>query len=280
VRTTPFTGKSGFGEQTTMTFSVTGFQDRIVELTNPADLLVTLSFFPERQWKSVHKIEAAPVPSGDDHIVADRRGRLARLDQQSRTKWEVELKTLGGIARTPVFLPDRSGWLLVLSEDGQAWLVQAHSGEVEGPRDIGSPPAVGPDLTRAGVSVQFADGRIGVWSDRLEPVFYQADKLISAGAKDPLVTPSMEVLRRSAGAKTRLVSPWNEWSVAVLGDEYRITAPDGRGFSAQRSGEWIFVAWEQPKALVPQGRIWVSDADGLRSYVPDLARLSALPLAR
>jgi hypothetical protein len=25
-------------------------------------------------------------------------------------------------------------------------------------------------------------------------------------------------------------------------------------------GDWVFVAWEAPKALIPHGRLWVSDA--------------------
>lgn len=274
VRTTPFTGKSGFGERTTMTFSLPGYQERVLELQDPDNLEVCLNFFPERAWKSAHKIEAAPVPSGDDHIVADRRGRMARLDQQSRTKWEMELKTLGGIARTPVFLPNRSGWLLVVSEDGQAWLVQAQTGEFQGPRDIGSPPVAGPDLTRGGVSVQFADGRVGLWTDRLEPVFYEAEAPVGTSLdKDALVTPSIELLRRGAGSSSELASPWNQWIVRVHEGEYRVTDPAGRGFSAERTGEWIFVAWEKPKALVPHGRLWVSDGAGLRSYAPDPERM-------
>src|SRR6185436_7160904 len=204
-------------------------------------------------------------------------GRLARLDQQSRTKWEIELKTLGGIARTPVFLPNKSGWLLVVSEDGQAWLVQSQSGEIEGPRDIGSPPAVGPELTRGGVSVQFADGRVAVWTDRLEPVFYQADSLVSSTGKESEVAGSLGVLRRSAGSASKLVSPWNSWTVSVLDGEYRVTSPEGLGFSAERTGDFVYLAWEKPKALVPNGRLWISDGGGLRSYVPDIQHMVPFP---
>jgi len=275
VRTTPFTAKSGFGEHVTLDFSLTGFEQRKLEISKPGDLRVHLHLFPERAWKSSAKTEAAPVPSGDDHIVADRRGHLARLDQDSHSKWEIELKTLGGIARTPVFLPNKSGWLLVVSEDGQAWLVQSQSGDVEGPRDIGSPPAAGPELTRSGVSVQFADGRVAVWSDKLEPIFYQADSFVGgAFGRENLVTPNVSVLRRSAGTAPELVSPFSNWKVVVSDGEYLVRAPDGKGFSAERVGDWVYVAWEAPKALVPFGRLWVSDGGGLRSYVPDPAKLA------
>lgn len=274
VRTTPFVLKSAIGEHVKLTFERDGYLPRTIEISRPHDLEVALHQFPERSWTSQGKIEAGPIPSGDDHIVCDRRGRVARLGADSRTRWEVQLETLGGIARTPVFLPNKSGWLLIVSEDGQAWLVQSQTGDIEGPREIGAVPVVGPELTRSGVSVQFKDGRVAVWSDRLEPIFYQADALVNGGplAAANLIAGDLKLLRRSAGSGTELTAPKTGWSVEVIDGEYRVVSPDGLGFSALRQGEWNYVAWEAPKALVPQGRLWISDAGGLRSYVPDAHR--------
>jgi tetratricopeptide (TPR) repeat protein len=273
VRTTPFVDKSGIGEFVTYSFELPGFQERQVEITEPRDLRVFLHRFPERTWQSKNRIEAAPVPSGDDHVVCDRAGRIARLDADSRTLWSKQLDTLSGIARTPLFLPDRPGWLLVVSEGGKVWLVQARDGALEGPRDIGSPVVAGPTHTRGGVSVQFSDGRIGVWTDVLEPHFYQANSLVNEGlaAGTNTAPGTLATLRRGAASGTELVSPWNSWRVRVEGHEYVVLSPEGLCFSAEQKGEWIFMAWEAPKALVPQGRLWVSDAGGLRSYVPDLS---------
>lgn len=271
VRTTPFVLKSAIGEHVKLTFERDGYLPRTLELSRPEDLQVALHQFPERSWSSPGKIEAGPIPSGDDHIVCDRRGRVARLGADNRTRWEIQLDTLGGIARTPVFLPNKSGWLLIVSEDGQAWLIQSQTGDLEGPREIGTVPVVGPELTRSGVSVQFKDGRVAVWSDRLEPIFYQADALVNGGplAAANLIAGDVKLLRRSAGTGTELSAPKTGWTVSVEENEYRVVSPDGVGFSAQRQGEWNYVAWEAPKALVPQGRLWISDAGGLRSYVPD-----------
>jgi len=271
IRTTPFVLKSAIGEHVKLTFEREGYLPRTVELSRPDDLEVALHQFPERAWSSQGKIEAGPIPSGDDHILCDRRGRVTRLGADNRTRWEVELDTLGGIARTPVFLPNKSGWLLIVSEDGQAWLLQSQTGEIEGPREIGAVPVVGPELTRSGVSVQFKDGRVAVWSDRLEPIFYQADALVNGGplAAANLIASDVKLLRRSAGSGTELAAPKTGWTVTVHEVEYRVVSPDGQGFSAQRQGEWNYVAWEAPKALVPLGRLWISDAGGLRSYVPD-----------
>jgi hypothetical protein len=274
VRTAPFTLKSAIGEHVKLTFELEGYLPRTLELARPEDLEVALHQFPERRWTSPGRIDAGPIPSGDDHIVCDRHGRIARLGADSRTKWELTLETLGGIARTPVFLPNKSGWLLVISEDGQAWLIQAQTGAVEGPREIGNVPVVGPELTRSGVSVQFKDGRVAVWTDQLEPIFYQADALLDGGplAAKNRIAPEVQLLRRSADTGDEFVAARTGWKVSVAEGEYRVVAPDGRGFSAERKGEWSFVAWEAPKALVPLGRLWVSDAAGLRSYLPDPAR--------
>ena len=279
VRTTPFTLKSAVGEHVKLTFELEGYLPRTIEIARPQDLEVALHQHPERSWSSAGKIEAGPIPSGDDHIVCDRRGRIARLGADSRMKWELALDTLGGVARTPVFLPNKSGWLLVVSEDGQAWLVHAQTGELEGPREIGNVPVVGPELTRSGVSVQFKDGRVAVWSDRLEPIFYQADALVNGGplAAGNLIASEVQLLRRSAGSASELVAARTGWRVVVTDKEYRVLSPDGLGFSAERTGEWSYVAWEAPKALVPLGRLWVSDAGGVRSYLPDLARSVRYP---
>ncbi|MEZ5976672.1 MAG: hypothetical protein R3F34_00405 [Planctomycetota bacterium] len=41
-----------------------------------------------------------------------------------------------------------------------------------------------------------------------------------------------------------------------------------RTFSVARHGRFAFVAWEKPSAVVPEGRLWVSDDAGLRSFLP------------
>jgi len=272
VRVTPFRAKSGIGEVMEFRFEHPGRQSRTIRLDKPSDQMVFLHRFPERAWNTNYRVEAAPVPAGDDHVVADRFGRIRRLDRDSNSKWERELNTLGGIARTPIFLPGKPGHLLVVSEDGQAWLVNAANGEVLGPRDINAPPIRGPELTRGGASVQFADGRVAVWTDRLEPVFYNADTTVQSGSEtDRELQPSstMVVLRRGVDRELELVSPWNDWRAEVRPDDFRVISPEGKGFTAERHGEWTFVAWEAPKAFVPHGRLWVSDEQGLRSYLPD-----------
>jgi len=280
VRTTPFEFESGVGESVELVFEAPGHAPRRVQVDHPHDMEVHLHLFGERQWKGDHKVEAAPVAVGDDHIVCDRAGAVARVDRTSAAKWEVQLQTLGGIARTPIFLPHKPGHLLILSEDGKSWLLDASNGRLAGPREIGSPPVEGPTLTRAGVvAAKFADGRVAVWTDRLEPTFSDTESMVLASAassgSDPDRGSTLVVLKRGVDRGSSLVSPWTGMTVIVREDEYLAAGDDRRGFSAERRGAWTFLAWEAPKALVPYGRLWVSDEGGLRSYVPDPQNLVA-----
>lgn len=278
TRLTPFVMKSAFGEELELTFDVAGCVERRVTVKEPKDLVVDLHRAPERTWRSDHAIEAAPVAVGDDHVVADRRGRLARLDDASQVQWEIQLETLGGIARTPLFLPGRSGFLLVLSEDGRVWLVNAQSGSAEGPLDLASPPVEGPRISRGGIFARFANGRVAVWTKDLKPTYLDGDPTLvfgAAGATGPVVadpksarTGMIEMLRRSATGGTKIKSPWTEWMAEVSRESVRVVDDQGRGFTVECRGVWEFLAWEAPKALIPQGRLWVSDGLGLRSYLP------------
>ena len=273
-RVTPYTTSSQPGSRRELTFEMEGYETQTLILDNPQDLEVFLHRIPERVLGAEHRVQAMPVPVGDDHVIADRKGRILRLDGRSNAKWTQMLESLGGVARTPMFLPQRPGYLLVITEDGRAWLVDAANGKAEGPVDLQSPPEEGPTLTRKGVWLQLADERIAVWEDGVQPTFLDPDeRFVEQGSEFGLEaedTPdSLVFLRRHALGETTLVLPATGWKVEVRKDHYLVHDGSGRGFTARREGEWNFVAWETPKALLPLGRLWVSDGAGLRSYRPD-----------
>jgi len=118
---------------------------------------------------------------------------------------------------------------------------------------------------------------VGVWTDSIEPIFYQDESLVKMRGEDGENTGSLVVLRRSLGNEESLTSPWNDWCIEVVEEAFLVTAPDGRGFTAERKGEWTYLAWEAPKAFVPHGRVWVSDEAGLRAYLPKLDELVVYP---
>ena len=276
VRTAPFVAKSSIGEVVELRLSMPGFEERVVRLNRPADQLVMMFKLPERAWPTPNQIEAVPVAVGEDHILCDRGGHVRRMDAEGRSVWERELETLGGIARTPIFLPGRPGTMLILSEDGQAWLLDSATGRTEGPLDVGSPPLQGPRLTRSGATVAFADGRVGIWGAALQPQLYTDETLFPTTSLDDSGLSTLAVLRRSADAARTLESPWNDWRVEIRDDDFLVLDSENRGFSVERDGDWAYVAWESPRVFVPNGRLWVSDGKGLRAYLPSSDELVAV----
>ena len=112
-----------------------------------------------------------------------------------------------------------------------------------------------------------------MWEDRLAPKFHESeDSFLNGGGDNALesaVPATMTALRRHAREGSSVVSPWTNWTVEVREDEFFAFGPGGEGFTVSHHGDWVFVAWEAPKALMPEGRLWVSDEKGLRSYRPD-----------
>ena len=39
-------------------------------------------------------------------------------------------------------------------------------------------------------------------------------------------------------------------------------------FHVDVGGDWVFAAFESPSGSAPRGRLWLSDSQGLRSYLP------------
>ncbi len=274
VRRTPFVMQSSFGRSVELRFELEGSETRTLVIDRPADLSVPMHRLPERHWKSGAVVHAAPVSVGEDHVLADRAGRLIRSTPDGEVVWSLKLDTLGGVARTPQFLPGRPGVLLVISEDGQSWLVHAGEGRIEGSFDVGSPPVEGPVGVRGGIGALFASGTVAIWESSAEPRLQPGSRELAQGAarhgtaeydRDPKVA----VLRSLGARQPELESPFTSWRVEVRPDHYLVRRTgSSEGFTVRREGNWQFVAWEAPHALLPGGRLWISDGEGLRSFLP------------
>ncbi|HKX46034.1 MAG TPA: hypothetical protein VJP77_04980, partial [Planctomycetota bacterium] len=275
TRTTPFVMYSSFGTPLKLEFELEGCERRQVEVSRPTDLTVHMHRMPERRWATGAQVDAAPISVGPDHVFFDRAGRVERVDGRGGVKWSVSLPTLGGFARTPLFVPARPGTLLLVAEDGKAWFLDSADGGQEGPFDLGSPPEHGPYPMRGRIGAYFSNGTVAIWDASPEPQLLPAPSLGDQsddwarrdGAEGD---GSIMVLRRNAKAGEELASKWTRWRVDVLDEHYRVTrgADDEKAFTARREGAWSFVAWEAPNTLVPEGRLWVSDEGGLRSFLP------------
>lgn len=271
-RQTPFDIETTFGEEVTMVLSLDGFDNVKVRSDRPADKFIYLSRTMDRGWRGDGRIDAAPVSVGDDHVVVDRKGRIARIGQGGAIRWEKRIQTLSGIARAPVFLPRRPGHMLLVTEDGAAWIIEAETGNLEGPWEIGGAPIFGPAQDVGHVRVRLQDGRIATWRDRLKPTIEPGDGPTDADeARHRHGSNSgLEVLRRRASSETSLACPWNDWRIDVEDVAFFVYRGDDResGYSVARDGEWEFVAWEAPFARAPHGRLWIADASGVRAFVP------------
>ena len=270
--TTPFVLESTVGSVLELRFDVPGFEVRTVAVDRPGDRLIYLSRECERAWQGRGRVDAIPVSIGDDHLVVSRQGEIARVGAGGEQRWSKDVKSLSGIARAPVFLPERPGHLLAVTEDGEAWIIEGETGHLEGPWDLGSAPVVGPAPTSGGVSVRLADERVVEWRSGLRPVRDEA----GAGAEDfgggyrYGATSGFQVARRRNGQSGVLASRFYGWTIEVRPEAFVAFPNDDltSGYSIGREGEWEFIAWEAASGRAPMGRAWVSDAAGVRSFVP------------
>jgi tetratricopeptide (TPR) repeat protein len=279
VSTTPLVFESGFGEPVAMRIELEGHDSVELDLVDPADQMLYLSRTPERWWKTDGRVEALPVACAEDHVVADRGGRVARLSKGDTAVWQHKLASLGGVARAPVFLPRRPGHLLCVTEDGDAWIIDASSGATEGPYSMSSPPIEGPYATESGARARFRNGNVAEWESRLKPEILANGDVDMASASHRTdadgdarhgSASGLSVLRRRTDGGTHLDSPWTEWSVDVKDGVYSVHAKGSAqaAFTIRREGDWSYVAWEAPHTLIPRGRLWVADGKGLRSFLP------------
>jgi len=271
-RVTPFTFETSFSSKPVqMTISREGSEPVQIEVSAPADQVVYLTRAPERWWHSEGRVEAAPLAVGDDHILCDRSGTIVRLKRDGSFAWSRKISSIAGLARTPALLGDQHGKCVLIAEDGQSWVCDIATGELEGPLAMGSPPVEGPTLCAEGVWAKFRDGKTALWTSGLAPTTRRAglDEALECTPAEP-ESSGLVLLRRSATTATSLQSPWTGWTVEIAEKGCALIGPGQREASSsiRREGAWTYVAWEAPHTRAPQGRLWIADGLGLRSYEP------------
>jgi len=269
-RVTPFTLESTWPEVVEFTLTLDGHEPHAVHSEHPGDVTVSLSRIPERAWVTTGRVEAPPVAVGDDHVVVDRNGGIARLSRNGTLVWAVRFSSLGGVGRAPVFLPGRPGHLLVVTEDGEVWIVNSTDGSKDGPWSAGSPPIEGPTSASDRSIVRFRNGKTFAWTERLLPSEVDATELAVPSDANQGSTAGMAVLRRRASSATTFPCPWTPYTVEISATHFtlRSTVSGERNANLRRVGDWTYVAWEAPNVSIPRGRLWVSDENGLRAFAP------------
>jgi hypothetical protein len=271
--TTPFEIETATQESLELTFTSPGFLTQKMSVDKPQDLSIYLQRTPESLWESAGRVDAIPVPYQEDRIVVDRSGSIARLQRNNGLQWKATIPTLSGVARAPVFFPGGSDKLLLVTEEGAAWLVHVQDGSLEGPWELGSPPLVGPLVNSTAIHVLLANGKWAQWENSLQPEVLRSgsapyeEESCEAYRYGP--PNGMQVLRSRLGETCTLKSRFTGWNAEVTAEGLIVTPPDGEGgFSTQINGTWTFMAWEPAGSDCPEGRLWLSDGKGLRSFVP------------
>lgn len=272
-RVTPFTLESTWNEVVSFQLELEGHEPYAVRNEHPGDVAVPLSRNPERAWAAGGRVEAPPIAVGDDHVVVDRGGGIARLSRNGAVAWESSFASLGGVGRAPVFLPGRPGHLLVVTEDGEVWIVGAADGSQEGPWSAGSPPLEGPTSSADRIVVRFRNGKTYSWSERLKPDEVDPSALVATPDAGSGSNAGLAVLRRRSSAATTFACPWAPYTVEIGDALFTLrstekTEKEVRTANVRRAGEWTYVAWEAPNVSIPRGRLWISDEKGLRAFVP------------
>lgn len=250
-----------------------GYLDEPFELRGPSNLHAVFSRIPVRSWRSSGRVDAVPVPVDSDHIMVDRNGNLARVGHGGKIVWSQKVATLSGISRAPVFLPQLENRMLLVTEEGQAFLLAADTGKLTGPWDLKSPPSMGPTQGTDFVQLRLANGSVAIWTNSLRPEILPAGSRSRPLAKDDQHLHGsdcgLQVWRRGDGPLKSMTSRFGGWVLTRTAGIYLVAPADDpqAGLSAASEGPWYWVAFESRAA---GELLWVSDEAGLRAF--DLIR--------
>lgn len=262
--TTPWMHEMRQGDQLTGRLLLQGYQTHEFALAGPSNLHPTLSRTPIRSWATTGRVDAIPVPVQNDHIVADRDGNLARIGPAGELVWTRTLPSLSGVSRAPVILPQWSERMVLVTEEGQAYLLDPGTGKLDGPLELPSPPSVGPVQGFDCVLLLMSDGNTAIFRDSLEPE-------IVRGAPKPIKSNlygsncGMHVHRRNMNATLNLTSRFGGWSLKLTDNSYAASPSSGSqgNFWAGTEGAWNWAAFE---SRTDGELLWISDGAGLRAF--------------
>ena len=275
TRRSPTTLRTAAGEHIELRVEAPGYVERTVSFDDPGNRRIALNRAPERVWKSLHRVDAAPVASGPDHIVANRAGRIARLSQGRPGSLE-QGAPFPGRSRAHADLPAGAPGTPARRHRGRRGVDRRRAGrQHERPLEGRLAPRRGarPDSRRnLGPVRRRPRGRLGV-VDHASGLRGR-ERLPGAERHGPRRRNEHRARRPPRSERDERNEPGEQddrlGRVQVESDHFLVHRGDpGDAFPVERVGEWNFLAWEPPNALISHGRLWVSDEEGLRSYRPD-----------
>ncbi len=271
TRRTPFTIEGTFDDSWEFVFELAGYETKALRVEGPQDIAAMLSRVIERSFETDGRVEALPTPVGEDHIVVDRTGRIARIGAEGALRWNTSIQTLSGMARAPVEIPGRPGRLLFVTETGSAWTLDPRDGTLEGPWELGSPPVLGPTTVGDEVQLVLKSGKLARWRTSLRPVI---EELAGAPPFDEEERFGerfgANVLYGRGRTSGTVTSTNGRWRAEIDQDKVLVYAAGETvpKFPVAKRGAFSFVAWSPPTADAPEGRLWLADDAGVRAVVP------------
>jgi hypothetical protein len=254
----PLLVRSAKGERLRLVASRSGCHDVVLELDAPADRRLHLPRRPDFELDGLGRVSAPPLALADGCVLVDRAAHVQRRDRQGLVLWTTRLASLAGFARTPLPLEADPELLLVVDEDGLAWLVDARDGAARGPAKLPDAPRSGPWRRDGRVLLELADGEVVAFGADLDFRLVAADPSPRTVAQPP----GFRLLARGDEARA-LEAGIDGWRATVEDGSIHVRQGGRLEFVAERAEDWEWIAFEEGCL-----RLWVSDGRSVRVLSP------------
>ncbi len=252
----PLVARSAQGERLRLVVSRPGCRDTVLEVDAPKDRGLHLQRRPDFELSGLGRVSAPPLVLDDGHVLVDRAAGVIRCDRQGSTVWRTRLDSLAGFARAASPLPRHPELLLLVDEDGAAWLVDARDGANKGSTRLPATPRAGPWREEGRLLVELSDGRVVEFVDDLR------FRVVDAHARTGTAADGVRVLAR--GDEARGLDAGVGARTASIEPEGVFVREAGRlDFVAEGADDWEWIAFEERGS-----RLWISDGRSVRVYTP------------
>ncbi|MEY2747757.1 MAG: hypothetical protein RL112_2799, partial [Planctomycetota bacterium] len=252
----PLVVRSAAGEKLRLVATRAGCHETVLLCDAPKDRLLHLQRKPDFELARLGRVSAPPISCGDGHVLVDRSALVLRCERDGSVAWRARLDSLAGFARAPAPLPERPEQLLLVDEDGAAWLVDARDGSAAGPTRLPAPPRSGPVVEDGRVLVELVDGRVAAFAGDLR--FELATPSSFRSTPPTPARSGLRVLARTDEAR-RLDDGGAGWSATVEPEGVFVRRAERLAFVAERGEDWEWIAFEERGS-----RLWISDGRSVR----------------
>ena len=252
----PLVVRSAQAEKLRLVVARPGCHETVLEVDAPKDRLLHLHRRPDFELPGLGRVSAPPLALGADFVLVDRSAGVLRCDEHGAILWRTRLQSLAGFASSPLPMPRAPDSLLVVDEDGLAWLVDARDGATRGSTRLPAALRTGPWRAADRLRVELVDGRWVEFDEDLRTRVLEPD---SPQGSPPA---GFRVLRRNDDARLLAASSAG-WNAGVEPEGLFVRRAGELDFVAERGDDWEWIAFEERRL-----RLWISDGRSVRAYAP------------